>query len=135
MHMNLLKSLGTDTMPMHNGGLSTPLLSILEDVKEQEKYRSHNQTGMRIHEEGLFNVLYLYLKAQGVLDRSFKAKNFNQKNQRVYGHIPRYLDCPLSPGEVWSAIKYGKKEGLIVNTGTEGNKRWVFTEKMMEVKI
>lgn len=119
-------------MSMHNGGLSIPLLTILEDAKEQQKYRSGNQTGTRTHEEGLFNVLYLYLKAQGVLDRSFKAKNFNQKNQRVYGHIPRYVDCPLCPGEVWSAIKYGKREGLIANVGNEGNKRWVFTEKMME---
>ena len=120
---------------IHNGGISHPLLVILENIKEQGRYRTGNQAGMRIHEKDLFNVMRLYLKCIGCLEKPFKAKYFNQKNYRVYGHIPRYMDCPLSPGEVWSAIKYGKREGLIANAGTAGNRRWVFTEKIMEVKI
>jgi hypothetical protein len=120
-------------MVKHNGGLSPTLLVILNDVKEQKQYKMGNRHDMRFHEDGLFNVMYLYLKAQNVLSKPFKAKHFNQKNQRVYGHTPRYIDCPLSPGEVWSAIKYGNKEGLIENIGNKRNRRWVFTEKMIEV--
>ena len=117
----------------NGGGLSTPLLLILADIKEQEKYKHSNIKGTQTRENALFNVLYLYMKCRGVLHKSFKAKFFNQKNSRVFGHTPKYLDCPLCPGEVWSAIKYGRREGLIFNIGKEGNKRWVFTDKIKEM--
>lgn len=117
----------------NGGGLSHPLLLILTDIKEREKYRHSNEKGVRVHEEGLFNVLYLYMKCKGALCKPFKAKYFNQRNSRIFGYAPIYGDCPLSSGEIGSAVRYGNREGLLVNRGNERNHRWVFTNKILEV--
>ena len=75
------------------------------------------------------------MKARNALDKSFKARYFNKRHIRNYGHSPVYEDCPLTYGEFGSAVRYGRKEELLTNIGSNRNHQWKFTEKAKEMGI
>jgi len=117
-----------------NGGeLSHPLHTILMGIKEQENYFNLRKNKNFTHPEGLFEILYQYMKAKNALDKSFRSKNFNQHRTHTHGNIPLYTDCPLSVGEFSRAVRYGNENGLLINVGNKQNSRWVFTDKIKEM--
>jgi len=87
-------------------------------LKENAQYRDKGSYSVsvreliRTRESILFKILVLYLRFKN-WNNSFKSKYFRN-------HV--FVDCPLSSGEVRSAIRYGRRNDLLfVVSGSTGN--------------
>lgn len=92
----------------------------LEDLKQNGVYRAplkhlDHRCSYRTSERILFKVLERYL-AFKKWSRSFKARYFGRSF---------FADCPLSNGEIRSAIRYGMKNNLLTMVnGSNGNRSY-----------
>ena len=73
----------------------------------------------------IFKAFYHYAKLKKIINKGFKFKYF-RKEKHVFHP---YGDCPLSKGQVLSAIRYGSKNSFLKHENTSKNHLWYFINR------